>query len=139
MDRVGDDDGARPFCCGACQHVEEVAQGKVSYPPSPPLILGAAGIALVIRRGSGQHRILLVARDVRLTIGRASTNDIQLDDKFVDRRACQLEITSSGEVFISDLNSACGTIVNGRKVDRAGLHERDAIQLGHTVLTFDQG
>ena len=52
-----------------------------------------------------------------LTIGRKPENDITIDwDKAVSRRHAELELVA-GSWFVTDLDSANGTFVNGAKVD----------------------
>lgn len=48
-------------------------------------------------------------------------------------------MAEAGEVFVEDLQSSCGTLVNGLKVIRLGLHQRDEIHVGSSVFTFEPG
>ncbi|QQR88831.1 MAG: FHA domain-containing protein [Myxococcales bacterium] len=45
-----------------------------------------------------------------------------------------IETNSDGEVHIVDLGSAAGTVVNGKKVNKARLDEGDEIRLGNTRI-----
>ena len=71
----------------------------------------------------------------RMTIGRKPENDIAIDwDKAVSRRHAELELVK-GSWFVSDLDSANGTFVNGSKVDRKrALHAGDELRIGDTTL-----
>jgi hypothetical protein len=71
----------------------------------------------------------------RMTIGRKPENDIALEwDKAVSRRHAELELVA-GSWFVSDLDSANGTFVNGTKVDRKrALHTGDELRIGDTTL-----
>lgn len=51
-----------------------------------------------------------------LTIGRSTDNDVVLGSKQVSRQHAQLEI-KDGELFVIDLGSSNGTLVNDTKID----------------------
>jgi hypothetical protein len=52
-------------------------------------------------------------------------------------RTCELRVTGDGAVYIADLESACGTVVNDTRIAAPyRLHERDAIRIGNTFLMF---
>ena len=85
----------------------------------------------------GQMSSITLEPGTRLTIGTAPGNGIQLDDPALNRRTSELEITATGEVYISDLASTCGTVVNDTKIDRHWrLHEKDTIRVGSSALFF---
>ena len=66
-------------------------------------------------------------------VGRSIDNDVILTDIAVSRR--HLKIVREGDgLRIRDLGSGNGSIVNGRRVYDAPLHEGDRIDLGETVL-----
>jgi len=70
-----------------------------------------------------------------LSIGRKHGNDIQLNDLTLSGRHAQ--ITSITDyVFIEDLGSTNGTLVNGNHVKKAALEHGDVIQIGHHQLTY---
>ncbi len=71
----------------------------------------------------------------RTAIGRHTDNDIQLLDPEVSKAHLTLEARSDG-VFLTDLASANGTLVNGTVVSSCRLHDGDAIQVGNTLLRF---
>jgi len=70
-----------------------------------------------------------------LIIGRKAENDITIDwDNAVSRRHAELELVA-GSWFVTDLDSANGTFVNGAKVDRKrALRVGDEIRIGDTTL-----
>jgi Fe-S-cluster-containing hydrogenase component 2 len=65
-----------------------------------------------------------------LTIGRSAACEIRLpeDDLSVGRRHCQLE-ERDGEVFVTDLDSANHTYLNGEQIQRARVAAGDRIQV----------
>ena len=77
-----------------------------------------------------------------LYIGRASDNDIVLDDKRASRHHAQITY-ENGAYFISDLNTANGTFVNQRRILNQQLQNGDVIQVGqigaHTFRFFHPG
>jgi two-component system, NtrC family, sensor kinase len=74
-------------------------------------------------------------RNKFVTLGRGTSNTIQLLDAEVSRRHAMIRLIQSCYV-LDDLNSANGLSVNGRKRKRKTLEEGDRIGLGQTVLVF---
>ncbi len=72
-----------------------------------------------------------------ISLGRDSSNGIQLHDTEVSRRHAQIYAT--GDVYtISDLDSSNGTFVNGRAVEAHRLESGDQIQIGRTLMLYTQ-
>ncbi len=71
-------------------------------------------------------------------VGRLSSAHLRLDDESVSRMHAYIRV-QDGEVFISDLGSARGTIVNGQKVEKARLNNGDEILLGETRIVVEIG
>ncbi|MBV8314233.1 MAG: FHA domain-containing protein [Planctomycetaceae bacterium] len=73
-----------------------------------------------------------------MALGRDHSNPIRLHDTEVSRR--HAEVRQIDTTFrIVDLGSANGTYVNGQPVDQSPLHSGDRLQLGQTVLLFNEG
>lgn len=70
-----------------------------------------------------------------LTVGRRSDNDIVIDDPTVSGRHCRISL-QGGVYFVEDLGSTNGTYVNGKRIQRAGLHPGDAVGVAKHVLTL---
>ncbi|MDX6708842.1 MAG: hypothetical protein QOI48_4688 [Solirubrobacteraceae bacterium] len=68
-------------------------------------------------------------------IGRGLSNDVRLDDHTVSARHAIIVARAAG-LRIMDDRSTNGTIVNGRRVDMADLHDGDVLLLGRVVLTY---
>ncbi|TVQ80399.1 MAG: diguanylate cyclase [Bradymonadales bacterium] len=66
-------------------------------------------------------------------IGRSSQSDLPIEDDLVSRYHCKLVVTAGGAELI-DLGSTNGTLLNGRKVDKAQIQEGDQIQVGSTTI-----
>lgn len=70
-------------------------------------------------------------------IGRNESCEIYIDDEDVSR--VHAKVTTEGDyVFIQDLGSTNGTLINGTKVQRHKLQDGDRVQIGNlTVLKFN--
>ena len=71
-------------------------------------------------------------------MGRDNSNAVQLHDNEVSRRHAEVRLNSNGYQIV-DLGSANGTYVNDQAVDRTVLHPGDRVQLGQTVMLFQEG
>ncbi len=72
-----------------------------------------------------------------ISIGRASTNDICIDDPYMSRQHAQLRLRGKS-YFIFDINSQSGVRVNDVPVKEHLLHNGDVVQMGKTHLVFLQ-
>lgn len=70
-----------------------------------------------------------------LSIGRKHGNDIQLNDLTVSGRHTLISPHAS-RVYVEDLGSTNGTLVNGSHVKKIDLKHGDIIQVGHHQFTF---
>jgi hypothetical protein len=82
----------------------------------------------------GRHVALTVSV---LTIGRAETNQLILDNPQISRVHAQLRAID-GTFHIFDLDSTCGTLVNGVEVQQAALRTGDVIDIGGVSLVYGQ-
>ncbi|MFC9129886.1 FHA domain-containing protein [Streptomyces sp. NPDC057099] len=74
----------------------------------------------------------LPARTVR--IGRATDNDLVIDDLVVSRRHAELRALPDGTYEITDLGSHNGTYLNGSPVTSAPVGQGDIVGIGHSVF-----
>jgi two-component system cell cycle response regulator len=75
--------------------------------------------------------------DEEVTVGRAATATVRLDQDGVSRLHAKFVLTPEGGVDILDLDSRNGTFVNGERVSRLALRDGDKIQIGTaTILKF---
>lgn len=81
----------------------------------------------------GSHAFALTA-DVT-HVGRGMTADVRLDDHTVSARHA-IVVARADRLRILDDRSTNGTVVNGRRVDEAVLHDGDVVVLGRVVLTY---
>jgi diguanylate cyclase (GGDEF)-like protein len=68
-----------------------------------------------------------------VVIGRAADADIRLQGDGVSRRHARVYL-EQGELYVEDLQSANGTLVNGDRIGRAVLRDGDRIQMGSTTI-----
>lgn len=88
---------------------------------------------------TGHPRLVIGTASYPLTrahtrLGRGQGADIQVDDPGVSR--AHAEIVLGLPVVIRDLGSTNGTLVEGRRVTEAPLHDGARIQVGSTVITY---
>jgi pSer/pThr/pTyr-binding forkhead associated (FHA) protein len=70
-----------------------------------------------------------------ISIGRASDNDVIVDDGLVSRHHCQLKL-QHGAYSFADLGSRNGSFVNGQPVSEIALGPGDRIRIGSTEIEF---
>jgi hypothetical protein len=71
----------------------------------------------------------------RVVIGRSREADVRVADVNVSRRHAELRQEGAG-YWIADLGSTNGLEVNGKRTERARLHNGDRILLGSTEIVF---
>lgn len=73
-----------------------------------------------------------------LTVGRKPDNDLVIDHPAVSGHHCKIMLQGD-TYFVEDLNSTNGTLVNGKKIIKAGLHHQDTIGVAkHTLVFIDE-
>ncbi len=70
-------------------------------------------------------------------VGRDVSNAIRLHDNEVSRRHAEFRVENEGYRLV-DLGSANGSFVNGQPIDQVKLRAGDRLQLGQTVLLFNE-
>ncbi len=101
-------------------------------PPPPALELDAEPYFLVLGAPPGHERIPL--RTARTTFGRARA-DVDLGDRSVSSLHFQVDVMG-GELFLRDLQSRNGTLLNGHPIRYSELLPGDEVRAGETVLVF---
>ncbi|MCL2022400.1 MAG: FHA domain-containing protein [Betaproteobacteria bacterium] len=71
----------------------------------------------------------------RITIGRRSSNDIQINNLAVSGEHAAI-VTILNDSFLEDLQSTNGTQVNGRAIKKCVLHHNDEIGLGKYKIRY---
>lgn len=70
-----------------------------------------------------------------LSVGRKHENDIQLNDLTVSGRHALISRVGNN-VYVEDLNSTNGTLVNGHYISKYALQHGNVVQIGHHLFTF---
>jgi len=78
---------------------------------------------------------LVVVRKLPFTIGRSSTCNLALHDLNVSKLHAVIIKQKEGYI-LRDLHSGNGTYINNQKINKKGLHNRDEIKIGKTILIF---
>jgi hypothetical protein len=71
-----------------------------------------------------------------LKIGRGQHNDFVLRNDSVSGNHCVLNCSREGDWTVTDLNSGNGVVLNGERVQQAGLRHGDVIELGELKMRF---
>jgi hypothetical protein len=116
-------DTARP---GIDSHVEPA-------PPNEEEPKHAVAQLMVVHRQ--EHIATWPLEAGRVSIGRASDNEMRLEAPFISRHHC-LIVTVGTVSTVEDLGSVNGIAVNGKLVKRHVLQHADQIVLGEHVLTY---
>lgn len=69
-----------------------------------------------------------------IVVGRGANVDVTLEDAFASDRHARFD-TAEGRLFVHDLGSTNGTMVNGERVtERTALSRGDAVTIGGTIM-----
>lgn len=112
----------------AYDDIERSSKGPVRGPEAYPL--------LEIVQGPKQGAWFTVAYQKELTLGRASTNSIMLEDNSVSRSHAVLQSTGHG-FTVRDIGSRNGTFLNNKKIQGdLPVNHMDVIKVGIYSLRF---
>ena len=103
--------------------------------PAPGASPDTARRAYLLVSTRGSRPVQLDLGGPVISIGRASDNDVIVDDPMVSRHHCQLKLQHGAYGFI-DLGSRNGSMVNGQPVSQIALGPGDVIQIGDTEVEF---
>jgi diguanylate cyclase (GGDEF)-like protein len=105
----------------------------ISVPPEGPTSL-AERPSLLILSGPEMGRSIELGHEA-IEIGRSTECKLALKDDLVSRRHARIKRIFA-QYFVSDLESANGTFVNGQRVTMAQLSDGDHIRVGDSTLKF---
>ena len=92
---------------------------------------------IVVLNGNEASSVLELSGDRPVTIGRAKSSGLVLDDGSVSRVHAVVRITIDGQWQIVDRDSANGVKVNGKAAKEAALRADDEILIGSYKLRFE--
>lgn len=88
---------------------------------------------VLVREGTVLQKFKI--NGVRMVIGRDADNDIPVASEYISRHHARISFYRDS-YWINDLKSTNGTFVNGKRVQRRRLSNKDVISLGHHRLIF---
>jgi hypothetical protein len=94
-----------------------------------------AARAYLLVRTDGAPSVQFDIGGALISVGRASDNDVIVDDPLVSRHHCQLKL-QHGAYSFADLGSRNGSWVNGEAVSEVALGPGDLIRIGSTEIEF---
>jgi hypothetical protein len=106
-----------------------------SHPEREADAPASATRAYLLVRTDGASPVQFDLGGALISIGRASDNDVIVDDAMVSRHHCQLRL-QHGAYSFADLGSRNGSFVNGQQVSQVALGPGDRIQIGETEIEF---
>lgn len=119
--------GVPPFVTGA------VIVDGAGDRPSESFDATDAGLLLAVHSGPAAGTVLPLRRGT-YRIGRSGT-EIALPDAALSREHARLDVTDT-EITITDLGSANGTVVDGKKVGRSAVSINSLISCGNSTLSI---
>lgn len=88
-------------------------QIPVAAPPMPDIQVVAR---VTLSHGTREIPLIFKPGGRRLSVGRASDNDLQLNDNSVSKIHAALLMSSEGTLLVADIGSTNGTFINGRRI-----------------------
>ena len=85
--------------------------------------------------GGAADGLELTLETFPITLGREGDAVLPISDRWASRHHCQL-FEQHGELYVRDLASKHGTIVNGTQVDEQSIHVGDRLMVGLTALVI---
>ncbi len=108
-------------------------------PPMPDISV----IARVSKReGSREVPLVFKPGGRRLNVGRASDNELSLNDTSVSKIHAAVLMTSEGTLLVADTGSTNGTFINGRRIaygESRQIDEGDVVGFGDVEVRFRKG
>jgi len=89
---------------------------------------------LIVKLKDQSSRTIDIVRD-SFTIGRKPDNDLPIDDHTVSGHHAKITKVQS-VYFLEDLKSTNGTSLNGKRIERAQLHDADVVTIGQHRIIF---
>ncbi len=111
---------------------QTIVLSRAGAEPDPP---ESATRAFLVVGGHAGDPVQFDLGGPLISIGRATDNDLILDDPLVSRHHCQLKL-QHGAYSFADLGSRNGSWVNDQPVNEIALGPGDVIRIGNTEIEF---
>jgi hypothetical protein len=99
----------------------------------------ALNARITIEGATREQQLRLVQGGRRLTVGRASDSDLQLEHQSVSKIHAALLLNREGTLLVSDTGSTNGTYINGRRIaygEARQIEEGDVVGFGDVEVRF---
>ena len=87
--------------------------------------------------GSEDKREFILEQET-VSVGRFQDNDVRIDNRFVSGHHAKI-VTVQGQSYVVDMGSRNGTFVNGQRVNKCRLKNKDSISLSVRTKLLDTG
>lgn len=82
-----------------------------------------------------------VSREIELKpganrIGRATENDIQVEDDSISSSHCEMVLSNDGQIFVRDFGSTNGTFLNGEPISEGYFRRGQTLRLGNVEVAY---
>lgn len=116
------------------------APDATGFHPAPARAAAPGNDAwLIAERGGGLQRGERFDLIGGLSIGRSKECDVQIEDRYASGLHARV-FTREGRVFVEDMNSTNGTLLNGATLQgEAEAIDGDTIQIGDTEFSLEVG
>ena len=94
-------------------------------------------VHIVVEKGADKGMKITVPPD-GARVGRSSRNDVTLNDPGLSRHHCRFFFKTGEGLWLTDLGSANGTILNDAEIQECRLSVGDAVLLGDSILRVMQ-
>src|SRR6266850_5780856 len=111
-------------------------------PPMPDVQVIARVSQLGQREGSHEVTLIFKPGGRRLNVGRASDNELSLNDTSVSKIHAALLMTSEGTLLVADTGSTNGTYINGRRIaygESRQIDDGDVVGFGDVEVRLRKG
>jgi len=110
----------------------------LARPGDEPSPIDSTARAFLLVRTEGAALVRFDLGGALISIGRASDNDVIVDDPEVSRHHCQLKL-QHGAYSFTDLGSRNGSWINDQQISEVALGPGDSIRIGSTDIAFQVG
>ena len=119
---------------------KRAAHAGISIPMAAPPVPDVELLARVTLRDSTREvHLIFQPGGRRLNVGRASDNDISLNDSSVSKIHAALVMNQQGTLLVADTGSTNGTFINGRRIsygESRPIEDGDVVGFGDIEVRF---
>jgi len=120
----------------AKHHSTGVKHQRQLHPPIPDVNIIAR---VTTREGTREISLTLKPGGKRLNVGRASDNDLSLNDVSVSKIHAAVVLNQQGTLLVADTGSTNGTFINGRRIsygEARVIEDGDVVGFGDVEVRF---